>query len=125
MSALLDEMQSKIAPEIAHDPTLAAVVSAANEILLRGIGRAQHRPHAEWRLVRNDGNGPTIELTLSDSEAQVTQAFTIEALKDHAKLRYRFSDLWGDLILQGNHVITEKLSKLLRSLESAEAFQGA
>lgn len=125
MTALLDEMPTNISSDILHDPDMAAVVIAANEILLRGIGRAHHRPRAEWHLVHDNSNRPVIELTLSDSEAEVSHAFTIDALKDTSKLRYRFSDLWGDLILQGNHVITEKLSKLLRTLENAEAFQGA
>lgn len=116
-------MESKIGQEIQADPQLRPVVEAANEVLLKGVGRAPHPPRAEWKLVRDQAESTPVELELTFHDEAVSRRFSPAELSDLLELRYDLSNLWGDLILKAKRRTIGRLIKNLEALADSVALQ--
>ncbi|MBM4068206.1 MAG: hypothetical protein FJ271_04595 [Planctomycetes bacterium] len=98
-------------------PALNAEIKRANEMLESIAGPSKETVTASWKIARENGAGPVVELTLSDYLASAHATFANCDLRDAQTMRKRLSWLWGDLLQERSHRQRSRLNELVAALE--------
>ena len=101
--------------DLEGDKELFAAVQKANKVLGEELGRSKGFVAADWKLLRDGQDGPSLELTLTDlfTRSQVAERFAPDEFRSEAHLGGRLHRMWGDLLRARSEGQIKRLEELI------------